>query len=139
MSKPDRQRQIQQGEHMHIDTRKLIGKVERIGNPILNAITVPILESRWSWLLQRFIATISYTGRRSGKSFSTPVLYTKRGDIITVRVASPDSKRWWRNFLDDGAPITVHLPDVSRTGYATSRRDRGHVIVRVALDPLSSS
>jgi len=125
---------------MTINTRRLIGSVERVGNPILNAFTVPILESRWSWLLERFIVTISYTGRRSGKSFSTPVLYSKHGDDITIRVASPDSKTWWRNFLDDGAPITVHLPDDTRTGYATSRRGkRGHVTVRVALDPRSTT
>ncbi|HEX5253934.1 MAG TPA: hypothetical protein VFW69_08685 [Mycobacterium sp.] len=125
---------------MHIDTRRLIGAIERAGNPILNAITVPILESRWSWLLQRFVVTISYTGRRSGNSFSTPVLYSKHDDIITIRVASPDSKKWWRNFLDDGAPITVHLAGATRTGYATSRRaDRGRVIVHVALDPWSTS
>ena len=125
---------------MHIDTRKLVGAIERAGNPILNAITVPILESRWSSLLERFVVTISYTGRRSGNSFSTPVLYSKDGDIVTIRVASPDSKQWWRNFLDDCAPITVHLPGGTRTGYATSRRtNRGHVIVRVALDPWSTS
>jgi len=124
---------------MTINPRKLVGTIERVGNPILNAITVPILESRWSWLLGRFIVTISYTGRRSGKSFSTPVLYSKHGDDVTIRVASPDSKRWWRNFLDDGAPINVHLPDATRTGHATSRRNRGHVVVRVALDPLSTS
>lgn len=125
---------------MQIDTRKLIGTIERAGNPILNAITVPILESRWSWLVRRFIVTISYTGRRSGKSFSTPVLYSQHGDNITIRVASPDSKKWWRNFLGDGAPITVHLPDASRTGHAISRRgNRGQVTVRVALDPWPTS
>jgi hypothetical protein len=78
---------------MTINTRKLIGTVERVGNPILNAITVPILESRWSWLLERFIVTISYTGRRSGKSFSTPVLYSKSGDTIDIRVGLSE-QRW---------------------------------------------
>lgn len=123
-----------------MNPRKLIGTIERVGNAVLNVITVPILESRWSWLLERFVVTISYTGRRSGKSFSTPVFYSKHGDNVTIRVASPDSKNWWRNFLGDSAPITVHLPDAARTGYATSRRgNRGHAIVRVALDPLSTS
>jgi hypothetical protein len=121
---------------MHIDTTKLIGTIERVGNPILNAITVPILESRWSWLLERFIVTVSYTGRRSGKSVSTPVMYFKHGDIITIQVASPDSKKWWRNFLGEGAPITVHLPDGTRTGHAISSRGTGRLAnVRVVLDP----
>jgi hypothetical protein len=125
---------------MHLNARKLVGTIERVGNPILNAITVPILVSRWSWLLDRFIVTISYTGRRSGNSFSTPVLYSKHGDTITIRVASPDTKKWWRNFLDGGAPITVHLPDATRTGHASSHRsNRGYATVRVTLDPQSTS
>jgi hypothetical protein len=125
---------------MTINTQKLIGAIERVGNPILNAITIPILESRWSWLLERFIVTISYTGRRSGKSFSTPVLYSKHGDAIKIRVASPDSKQWWRNFLDGGAPITVHLPNGTRTGFATSHRgDHGYASVRVVLEPQSTA
>jgi hypothetical protein len=119
-----------------MNVQNLIGTIERVGNPIINAITVPILESRCSWLLDRFIVTISYSGRRSGKYISTPVLYSKHGDTVKIRVASPDSKRWWRNFLDDGAPITVHLPDATRTGHATSRRGhRGFVIVHIDLDP----
>ena len=125
---------------MTTNPRNLLGTIERVGNPILNAITVPILASRWAWLLERFIVTISYTGRRSGKSFSTPVMYSKHGDIVNIRVASPNSKRWWRNFLGDGAPITVHLPDATRTGHAISGcGNRGLVNVRVALDPLSTS
>jgi hypothetical protein len=68
------------------------------------------------------------------------VLYSKRGDTITIRVASPGSKKWWRNFLGDGAPINVHLPGGTRTGYATSDPGNGgFAIVRVALDPRSTS
>ena len=56
------------------------------------------------------------------KTFTTPVMYFKRGDTATIRVESPDRKKWWRNFLDDGAPITLELPGGTLTGQATTCR-----------------
>lgn len=78
---------------------------------------------------------ISYVGRRSGKTFSTPVNYRRSGDDIIIGVAMPDKKSWWRNFLGEGAPITLRLKDGDRTGHAVATRDeRGRVSVRVRLD-----
>lgn len=86
-----------------------------------NAVVTPIMGSP-SWILTPFIAAIIYTGRRSAKTFTTPVMYFKRGDTATIRVESPDRKKWGRNFLDDGAPITPELPDGTLTGQATTCR-----------------
>jgi hypothetical protein len=48
----------------------------------------------------------------------------------------PDAKSWWRNFLGDGAPLTVRLDGIERAGHAVAQRDdRGHVTVRVRLSP----
>jgi hypothetical protein len=112
----------------------LIGRFERLANPLLNAIVKPIMRSPLAPALQPFIVTVAYTGRRSGKDFTTPVLYRKHGQHVTIWVASPDSKTWWRNFLGEGGPITMNLPAGARTGHAVSRRDdRGRVTVHVAL------
>jgi hypothetical protein len=47
----------------------------------------------------------------------------------------PDAKTWWRNFLGDGAPLSLHLDGTDRTGHATSHRDdKGRVTVSVILD-----
>ena len=84
----------------------------------------------------RGLVEIRYTGRRSGRSFQTPVNYRLDGDRVTIAVMSPDAKSWWRNFLGDGVPIT--LLDISgsdRTGHAVATRDdRGRVRVNVQLD-----
>lgn len=83
-------------------------------------------------LLSKGLATITYVGRRSGKTFSTPVGYRRVGDDILIGVAMPDKKNWWRNFLDDGAPITVRINGIDRRGHAVTTRDeRGGVSVRV--------
>jgi hypothetical protein len=78
---------------------------------------------------------IRYTGRRSGKTFETPVAYSRRGDVVTIGVAFPDQKSWWRNFLGDGGPLTlVGLDGADREGHAVAtRNDAGAVAVRVRV------
>lgn len=89
-------------------------------------------ESSPRW--RRRFTIITYTGRRSGRTFSTPVAYKRAGDKVTIGVQMPDAKNWWRNFVD-GGPITLRLDGVHRTGHAVSRRDdRGRVTVSVHLD-----
>jgi len=96
-----------------------------------NACFVSFQSSR-RW--QRHFTVITYTGRRSGRTFSTPVAYKRDGNTVTIGVQMPDAKSWWRNFLD-GGPITLRLDGADRAGHAVSRRDdRGRVTVTVRLD-----
>ncbi|WP_227980984.1 hypothetical protein [Nocardia spumae] len=85
-------------------------------------------------LMRKGFVEISYVGRRSGNSFTTPVNYRRSGDSILIGVAMPDRKKWWRNFTGDGGPVTLHLPGGDRSGHAVATRDdRGRVTVRVSL------
>lgn len=86
--------------------------------------------------VRRGLVTIRYVGRRSGKTFETPVGYRRRGDAIVIGVAMPDGKAWWRNFLGDGSPITLlGLDGRDQTGHAVAHRDeRGRVSVTVKLE-----
>ena len=104
--------------------------------PAFNAVAaklvdVPLLGN----LMGRNLVMISYVGRRSGKTFTTPVNYRRIGDEIVIRVMAPDAKNWWRNFLGGGGPMTLRLNGVDRTGHAVATRDdQGRVTVRVKLD-----
>jgi len=52
-----------------------------------------------------------------------------------INVAMPDAKTWWRNFLGDGAPLTITLDGRDRTGHAIARRDdHDRVAVDLRLD-----
>jgi hypothetical protein len=103
--------------------------------PLLNAPVAAIANSpRFGKLLQRNVAMISYTGRRSGKSFSIPVAYRRRGDEIEVGANLPDAKTWWRNFLGEGGPVTLTLDGTEHAGHAVAQRDAdGRVTVRIRL------
>jgi hypothetical protein len=103
---------------------------------IVNGLFVGLIDAPvLGGFVRRGLIVIRYVGRRSGKTFETPVGYRRTGDTITISVASPDSKAWWRNFLGDGGPITVlKLDGADRTGHAVADRDaQGRVKVTVTL------
>ncbi|WP_306364092.1 hypothetical protein [Nocardia sp. CC227C] len=107
---------------------RLVGGVN---GAVVALLRMPVVGS----VLGRGFTEITYVGRRSGKTFSTPVNYWRSGDVLKIGVAMPDRKSWWRNFQDEGGPITMRLAGEDRTGRAKARRDeRGRVTVEVRLD-----
>ncbi|TDD44746.1 DUF385 domain-containing protein [Kribbella antibiotica] len=84
--------------------------------------------------VSKHFTDITYTGRRSGRTFSTPVGYRRTGDQVLIAVLLPDAKAWWRNFTGDGNPISIVLDGADRTGHAIARRaSKRRVIVTVQL------
>ena len=112
-----------------------LGRLLMRGAPLFNApITALAASPRFGALLRRSITTITYTGRRSGRTFSIPVAYRRRGDEIEIVPNMPDAKTWWRNFLGDGAPMSLTLDGIERSGHAVAHRDdTGRVTVWVRL------
>jgi hypothetical protein len=85
--------------------------------------------------VSRHLTIVTYTGRRSGRTFSTPVGYRRAGDTVTISVSLPERKTWWRNFTGDGGPVSLHLDGENRTGHAVAPVDgKGQVTVTVRLD-----
>ncbi len=107
--------------------------------PLLNTPVAAIATSpRFGVGLQRSVTVISYTGRRSGRTFTIPVAYRRDGESIEIAANMPDAKTWWRNFLGDGAPMTLRLDGADRAGHAVAHRDEdGRVTVSVRLDASS--
>jgi hypothetical protein len=114
-----------------------LGRLLMRGAPLFNAPIAAIAASpRFGALLRRSITTVTYTGRRSGRTFSIPVAYRRRGDEIDIGANMPDAKTWWRNFLGDGAPMSLTLDGIELSGHAVAHRDEnGRVTVRVRLSP----
>jgi F420H(2)-dependent quinone reductase len=102
---------------------------------VFNAGVAALVRSpRWGRLAGRGIVLITYTGRRSGRTFTIPVSHRRKGDELTIGVEFPDAKNWWRNFLGEGGPVSVRLDGVDRAGHATAQRDGPRrVTVRVQL------
>jgi hypothetical protein len=113
-----------------------LGRLLLRAAPLLNAPVAAIAASpRFGGALRRSVAVVTYTGRRSGRTFSIPVAYRRRGDAnIDIEANLPDAKTWWRNFLGEGAPLSVALDGVDRAGHGVADRDdKGRVTVHVRL------
>jgi hypothetical protein len=103
--------------------------------PLLNVPVTAMADSRpFGRIVGRNVAIITYTGRRSGRTISTPVSYRRTGDELQIAANMPEAKNWWRNFIGDGAPLSVRLNGVERVGHAVAQRDpSGRVTVQVRL------
>ena len=113
-----------------------LGRLLMRGAPLFNAPVAAIANSpRLGAGLRRSITLVTYTGRRSGRTFSIPVAYRRRDDAnIDIGANLPDAKTWWRNFLGDGAPLTATIGGVERAGHGVAHRDdKGRVTVQVHL------
>nr|WP_222936696.1 nitroreductase/quinone reductase family protein [Streptomonospora sp. PA3] len=90
---------------------------------------------RWGRFMRRRLTVVTYTGRRSGRTFSTPVGYRRQGGTVAISVMMPERKQWWRNFTGAGGPISLDLDEGVRTGHAVAETDAaGRVTVTVRLD-----
>ena len=70
----------------------------------LNPIIRILLDSPLHWPLSRWFAILAWTGRKSGRRYSTPVSYVRDG--ATVWITTGD--KWWHN-LSGGAPVDMRL------------------------------
>jgi deazaflavin-dependent oxidoreductase (nitroreductase family) len=71
-------------------------------NPIMRGL----LNSPLHFMVSNNMMLMTYTGRKSGKSYTTPMNYLAiNGAIYTT---SYRERVWWRN-LRDGAEVTLHL------------------------------
>jgi len=74
---------------------------------------------------------LTFTGRKSGKEFTTPIRYVQEGETLQIRVLVEYS--WWKNLL---AKATVHvlLRGEVRTGIAeVFPEEVGVVVVKIHL------
>ena len=81
---------------------KLQDRLTKLSKPLM----VVLLRSPLHRLLSKRVMLITYTGRKSGKSFTVPVGYVQEGKTLTT--LSQSERIWWRN-LRNGAPVSLRL------------------------------
>ncbi len=83
----------------------------------INHLVKPTLESRFHWVLSWRLAILRYTGRKSGKQFSTPIAYFPFDPYIAIALTETDNRSWWRNFREPW-PMELYIRGQWRSGYA---------------------
>ena len=90
---------------------KVMGAIIGAANPLMRRL----LDSRFARGLGRALLLLEFKGRRSGRTYRTPVSYVREGDRL-ILVTSP-RYAWWKNVVG-GAPVRVRLPEGWRHGEA---------------------
>ena len=104
--------------------------MNRTVNPALRAV----LRSPVHRLASGRFALITYTGRRSGREYTVPVLYRYTGDEVTIAVGWPDRKVWWRNLTGEGGHVRLLVRGQKLEGHAVATREGDRdALVRVQV------
>lgn len=82
--------------------------------PYINNAVKFILRSPLHGMFSKAYLLITFTGRKSGKSYTTPVGYSRCGDELSIFTHA----NWWKN-LAGGAPVTLHIEGRECQGIAT--------------------
>lgn len=88
---------------------RVLRRVMEATNPLMRRL----INSSLAGPMNRQLLLLRYRGRRSGRTFTTPVGYVRDGDKV-VMVTSP-AYRWWPNFVG-GADADLRLPEGWRQG-----------------------
>ena len=90
-----------------------MSRFQRLYNPVVRWL----LRSPLHRLLSGSTILLTYTGRRSGRRYATPVGY--RRDGATLLAIGAGKHTWWRN-LRGGASVTVRVGGHDYRGTATA-------------------
>jgi len=87
-----------------------------------------VLKSPFHSFVSKGMMLVTVTGRKSGRSISTPTAYLRDGN--TLWVVSRRESKWWRN-LRGGANIRVLLAGKSLNGHGSVVEDEHAVAQRL--------
>ena len=73
---------------------------------LINPMMALLLRSPLHFLMSGSLLLITFVGKRTGRSYTTPVRYVQDG--ATVRCFSSHGARWWRNLVG-GAEVTLTI------------------------------
>ena len=91
--------------------------------PYVNSAMKFVLRSPAHGMVSKTVLLITFTGRKSGKTYSTPVDYSQDGDQVTIFTHAD----WWKN-LRGGAPVTLRIQGRELQGLAEPvAEDKGAV------------
>ena len=94
----------------------------RIVFKLLNPLMKLILNSPLHQGLSKRVMIFSFTGKKSGKRYSTPVAYVWEGDHVIVVTYSR-----WRNNFKESAPVQMRIQGRSVSGTAILVNDPARI------------
>lgn len=89
---------------------------------LFNPLAKRILRSPLHSIMSRRLLLITFTGRKTGRRFTTPVAYMRQGDVLLIGAGGS----WWKN-LRDGGPTPVRVRGRDYVGVTEIVRDEAGI------------
>ena len=97
---------------------------------LTNRIVTTILRSPWHKMRSDQLLLLTFTGRKSGKEFTTPMRYVQEGKTLRLIIVYP----WWKNLVEE-TTVRVLLRGQMRTGTAeVLPEEDGEAVVKIHLN-----
>lgn len=93
-------------------------KLSKLYNPLM----IWLLNSPLHGLVSKMYMVVTFTGRKSGKTYQTPVEYFPVGKDGTIGFLTQGSRVWWRN-LQDGAAVSLRVRGQDMRGTSRTTLD----------------
>jgi deazaflavin-dependent oxidoreductase (nitroreductase family) len=100
-------------------------KIWRTFNKLQNPFMKRLLRSPFHIFVSKMYMLITFTGRKSGTVYTTPVQYKRDGN--TVYVVTSQGYTWWKN-LRGGANVKLVIQGKSYAGHANITEDTAQII-----------
>jgi deazaflavin-dependent oxidoreductase (nitroreductase family) len=85
-------------------------------------------------MISKHILLITFTGHKSGKTYTTPVSYSQKEDQVFIFTHA----NWWKN-LSGGAPVRLRLRGKDHQGIAAPIADDKQAIAAELMSHLKQS
>ncbi|MDX1733691.1 MAG: nitroreductase/quinone reductase family protein [Halioglobus sp.] len=92
----------------------------------LNPVMRSLLRSPLHGITSHNIGIVHFTGRKSGRKLSTPLSYTREGNV--VRLLSNHNTRWWLNFRGEDIRVEMEIARQRYPGTATLLEGDGEAL-----------
>ena len=90
---------------------------------VMNKIPAAVLRSPLHPLMSGKYLLLSFTGRKSGRRYTTPVAYLEENGVLLMTTDSS----WWKN-LKGGAPVTLLVKGREYEGIGEAITDQAEVV-----------
>ena len=95
--------------------------------PMLNKTMKFVLRSPLHGMISKYLTLITFTGRKSGKTYTTPVSYYQENNQVTIFTHAS----WWKNLQSDES-VSLRLRGRELKGQANAvAEDKGAIAAKL--------
>jgi deazaflavin-dependent oxidoreductase (nitroreductase family) len=132
-----------QSERVHQGT---VGTLEPVGPSLIVKIVMRPMTKMLNPLIVKLAgrrhfpmaAQIRHAGRRSGRTYTTPVSAKRRGDVVVIALTFGNQSDWSRNVRSaGGASIRIEGDDYDVTQPQIMSRQEAKPLVQAAFSPMN--